>query len=388
MTPIRIAQVVEATVGGVARHVIDLVTHLDPAEFSCVLYLSFQRPESWKAPLCALREQGVQLREIPMAHVFHPTAVSQLAHWAQRDGVDLLHLHSAKAGMLGRQAGQLLGIPAIYTAHAFPFQRTTDWRRPFYRYLERRWARHTARIICVSDGEFDEAIAAGLPVDKLTVIPNGLDCTRWPLPTAAQRRQARRDIGITDAEVVIGTLSRLEPQKGIDLLLESADDFHADFPHARIIIWGEGSQHKHLQRLALRLGLQHVTFAGACADPWKAYAAMDIFCAPSRWEAGPYAVLEAMACGLPVVASAIAGHEDYLEDGVTGLLASTELPGPLAGALRGVLADVDVRDTLGSAARSHVEHEFTLERMIAATAGVYREVAASGLVNRALAAPS
>ncbi len=386
MTPIRIAQVVEATVGGVARHVIDLVTQLDPAEFECVCYFSFQRPDSWKKPLCALREHGVLLREIPMAHVPNPAATGQIARWAQRDGVDLLHLHSAKAGMFGRQAAQLLGLPAIYTPHAFPFQRTTDWLRPLYRNLERRWARQTARIICVSDGECDEALAAGLPVDTLTVIPNGLDCTRWPLPSAAERRQARRAYGIADAEVVIGALARLEPQKGIDLLLESADDFLADFPQARLIIWGEGAQRKSLQRLALRLGLQRVTFAGACADPWHAYAAMDIFCAPSRWEGGPYAVLEAMACGLPVVASAIAGHEDYLEDGVTGLLASTELPGPLAGALRGVLADVDIRDTLGSAARHHVEHEFTLERMVADTAGVYREVAANRQGSEAQAA--
>lgn len=374
MTPIRIAQVVEATVGGVARHVIDLVTHLDPAEFSCVLYCSFQRPDSWKAPLCALRERGVLLREIPMAHVPNPSAVNQLIRWAQQDGVEMLHLHSAKAGMLGRQAAQVLDIPVIYTAHAFPFQRTTDPLRPLYRSLERRWAQQTARIICVSEGECDEAVAAGLPEAKLTVIPNGLDIARWPRPTAAQRRLARRAFGLTDAEVVIGTLSRLEPQKGIDLLLESADDFLADLPQARLMIWGEGKQRKRLQRLALRLGLPHVTFAGACADPWQAYAAMDIFCAPSRWEGGPYAVLEAMACGLPIVASAIAGHEDYLEDGVTGLLAATDQPGPLAGALRGVLSDVDIRDTLGNAARRSVE-DFPLARMMADTAEVYRSEA-------------
>ncbi len=377
MTPIRIAQVVEATVGGVARHVIDLVTHLAPDEFTCVLYLSFQRPESWKEPLCALRELGVQLREIPMAHVPNPAAVGQLVHWAQRDDIDLLHLHSAKAGLFGRQAAQLLDTPAIYTAHAFPFQRTGDWLRPLYRNLERRLARQTARIICVSDGECEEALAAGLPAEKLVVIPNGLDISRWPLPDAAARQQARRAFGIADAEVVIGTMSRLVPQKGIDLLLEAADDFLADFPQVRLIIWGEGTQRKRLRRLALRLGLPRVTFAGLSADPRQAYAAMDIFCAPSRWEGGPYAILEAMACGLPVVASAIPGHEDYLEDGVTGLLAASELPGPLAGALRGLLTDADVRDTLGSAARSCVEDEFTLESMIAQTADIYREVAAS-----------
>src|SRR5262245_22322385 len=127
MPPMRIAHVVEATVGGVARHVIDLVTYLDPAEFSCVLYLSFQRPDSWKDAFLRLRERGVVIREIGMARVPNPSAVGQLARWVRRDAVDLVHLHSAKAGWIGRQAAYEDGVAAVYTPHAFPFQRTTDW---------------------------------------------------------------------------------------------------------------------------------------------------------------------------------------------------------------------------------------------------------------------
>jgi glycosyltransferase involved in cell wall biosynthesis len=103
---------------------------------------------------------------------------------------------------------------------------------------------------------------------------------------------------------------------------------------------------------------------------------MDIFTAPSRWEAGPYAVLEAMASGLPVVASAVAGHQDYMEDDHSGLLVEAELPDPLDGALRALLIDADRREFMGRAARHRVEQHFTLCSMVAHTAELYREVIA------------
>ena len=100
---------------------------------------------------------------------------------------------------------------------------------------------------------------------------------------------------------------------------------------------------------------------------------MDIFCAPSRWEAGPYAVLEAMACGLPVVASQVAGHTDYVVEGVTGRLVSLEFPALLARALRELLTDPDTRTMLGETGRQRVERAYALEPMVAATAAVYRQ---------------
>jgi glycosyltransferase involved in cell wall biosynthesis len=374
MSHIRVAHIVEATTGGVARHVIDLVTRFDPALVSCVLYVSFERPDSWVAPFRALAEHGVVIHEIGMARSPNPAATRQLAGWARRDAVDLLHLHSAKAGYLGRQAAPDVGVPVIYTPHAFPFQRTTDWRRPLYRMIERKLATRTDRIICVSDGECKEALAVGLPEEKLVIIPNGIDPALWPVPSPEQRKQIRRSYGVTDDEMVIGAMARLAPQKGIDLLLEAAEDILPDFPQARILIWGDGPQRKRLRGLARRLRLQRVTFLGNTEHPWNAYAAMDIFCAPSRWEGGPYAVLEAMACGLPVVASEVAGHTDCVEDDVTGRLVTPELPGPIAGALRSLLVDSYHLRLLGQAGRRRLEKAFTLEHMVRSTEALYQEV--------------
>lgn len=373
--PIRIAHVVEAAAGGVARHLIDLVTGLDPAEFSCPLYLSFERPESWREPLLALRDAGHALREIPMARVPNPRAVNALAGWARRDAVDILHLHSAKAGYLGRLAARKAGLPAVYTPHAFPFQRTTDPLRPLYRYFERKLAKATAKIICVSDGEREEALRAGLPEEKLVVIPNGVDLAMWTPSSPAERLAARRALGIADHELVIGAMARLVPQKGIDLLVQAAEDLLPDFPTARIMIWGDGPLRKSLLELSRRLALPGIQFMGETRDPACAYAAMDVFCNPARWEGCPYAVLEAMACGLPVVASDIAPHAGLIANGESGVLCETDLPGPLAGALRIALADQDVRDAFGAAARRRVE-QYTIARMVEGTAAVYRDVMA------------
>lgn len=376
MTPIRIAHIVEATVGGVARHVIDLVTHLNPAEFSCTLYLSFQRPDSWRDRLSALSRPGTVIRELPMVRAPRGATVRQLVSWLRHDEIDLVHAHSARAGYLGRLAADQLGLPAIYTPHAFPFQRTMDWRKPVYRMLERRLAVHTARIICVSAGEREEALSAGLPAERLVVIPNGLDVDKWPAPTPAQRTQARRAFGLASGDLVIGALARLVPQKGIDLLLMAAAEVLPDFPMARLLIWGEGPRRKALERTARQLHLPRTEFLGAPMSSQDAYQAMDIYAAPSRWEAGPYAVLEAMACALPVVASAVAGHVDYLEHNQTGLLVPPETPDLLDGALRTLLTDSERRERLGNAARARVLSEFTLQPMIEKTAALYQAVLA------------
>src|SRR5262249_24460190 len=153
---------------------------------ACHIYASLERSPYWSEQFRALQAQGIPVREVPMGRAPNHAAVQQLCTLAAQDGSALLHLHSAKAGYLGREAAPLLGLPVVYTPHAFPFQRTTDWLRPLYRSIERRLAAQTTVIICVSEGEREEALAAGLPERKLVVIPNGLDLTAWPAPSAEE----------------------------------------------------------------------------------------------------------------------------------------------------------------------------------------------------------
>lgn len=376
MSIIRLAQIVEATTGGVARHVIDLVNHLNPAEFHCTLYLSLQREDSWRDEFARLAELGFTVREVPMATVPDEQAVVKLREFLQQDGIQLAHLHSAKAGYHGRLACRELSIPAIYTPHAFPFQRTADWRRPLYRYIEKKLLADTARIICVSPGEQALALQAGFPAEKLQLINNGLDLSKWPAITAAARQQARQKFNIAEYETVIGVLARLEPQKGIDLLLKTLPLMLNDFPAARVLIWGEGSQRARLLKMARSSRSGGITLLGATTAAQECYHAMDIYCAPSRWEAGPYAIMEAMACALPIVASQVAGHVDFLEHNHSALLVPPGDTRQLANALRTLLLDPQRRKQLGKAAREQIEQQGGLSLMVNKTAELYRQVMA------------
>lgn len=374
MSIIRLAQIVEATTGGVARHVIDLVSHLDPEEFHCTLYLSLQRADSWRDEFARLEQQGFAVREVSMEKVPDSHAVTELREFLQQDGIELAHLHSAKAGYHGRLACRELQIPAIYTPHAFPFQRTSDWRRWFFRYIEKKLLADTAQIICVSPGEKAAALQAGFPAEKLQLIHNGLDLSAWPAIDDSTRRIARAKYNIPDKAIVIGVLARLEPQKGIDLLLKTLPPILNDFPAARVLIWGEGSQRARLLRMARRCRSEGVTLLGATTDARECYRAMDIYCAPSRWEAGPYAILEAMACALPIVASQVAGHVDCLEHNLSALLFPPGDHRKLSHELRSLILDSQSRQLLGEAARKNIEQQGDLSVMVDKTAELYRDV--------------
>ena len=373
MTAVRIAQVVEATTGGVARQVLDLVNGLRHSEFEQILYLSLQRPESWKSSFTALRERGFTVRELDMTRTPNGSASRQLDAWAAQDGVDLLHLHSAKAGYLGRAIA--MPCPVIYTPHAFPFQRIGDWRVPFYRMSEVWQAKRAEVIVCVSEGEREEANRVHIPWEKLKVINNGIDTEYWRPPDADELAQARRTAGLTADDVAIGFMGRLVPQKGVDLLLEAMEECTGDFPQARLCIWGDGPLRRPLLRMARRLGVKHALFYGEPEDVRMAYWSMDLCVLPSRWEAGPYTVLEAMATGLPLVVSDVPGNRDYMIHGTTGSVVETDMLGLFDTTLRRYLNDPELRHRQGTAARQHVQNHYTRSEMLLEYAGLYHRVA-------------
>ena len=374
MSIIRLAQIVEATTGGVARHVIDLVSHLDPEEFHCTLLLSLQRADSWRDEFAHLAEQGFTLHEIPMVKVPDGNSVDLIKKILQQESIELVHLHSAKAGYHGRLACRKLNLPIIYTPHAFPFQRTSDLLRPLYRYIERKLLADTTRIICVSPGENALALQAGFPAEKLQVIRNGIDLAKWPLIDATSRRSARAKFNISERETVVGVLARLEAQKGIDILLRSLPALLADFPAVRVLIWGEGSQRAQLLKMTRRCPAGRVSLLGATSNARECYRAMDIYCAPSRWEAGPYAIMEAMACGLPIIASQVVGHTDCLEHNHSALLVPAGDTAQLREALRTILTDLPLCQSLGASARAAIEQQGDLADMVEETAQLYRQL--------------
>lgn len=282
---------------------------------------------------------------------------------------DLVHLHSAKAGLAGRLA--LRGsVPTVYQPHAWSFLAAHGPVRRLSLGWERAAVRWAHRVVCVSDAERRDGERARLRLDgRVRVVPNGVDTERF----APQDRQAARQrLGRPDGRLVV-CVGRLSEQKGQDVLLEAWPSVRHRVPDAQLVLVGEGPWRERLQQAAG----DDVEFASNSTDPRDWYAAADVVVAPSRWEGMALVPLEAGAMARSVVVSDVAGAREAVADGA-GAVVPPEDPDALAAALATRLLDPAAADREGLAARRNVvdSHglEATGERMLA----VYAELLARG----------
>jgi glycosyltransferase involved in cell wall biosynthesis len=270
--------------------------------------------------------------------------------------------------VLGRLAARSRGVPAVYTPHAWSFLAAGGHASTrLYQRIERTLAARTAAIICVSEGERRRGIAVA-DAERMVVVTNGI---ALPDHGSAGRSTPPRDV------VVIGTVARLAPQKGIAHLLEAFAQVHAVRDDVRLAIAGDGPLRADLEDAAGRLGIADaVTFTGAIPSPWGFLAGLDLFVLPSLWEGLPYALLEAMATGLPSVATAVDGVAEAIPDRRFGTVVSPADSDRLAHEILALVEDAPTRAEMGRRAREHVRNTFSVEGMVRATADVYRRVVA------------
>lgn len=283
---------------------------------------------------------------------------------------DVVHLHSSKAGLAGRLA--LRGrVPTLFQPHAWSFLAVTGPVARAVRAWERVGARWAHAIVCVSADEAEAGRAAGVHGD-LHVIPNGVDLERFPAAGPAARSSARRRLGLDDAPLVV-CVGRLCRQKGQDVLVDAWPQVRATVPEAHLVLVGDGPDRDALARRAA----PGVELVGHRTDVVDWLAASDVVALPSRWEGQSLSLLEAMACGRPVVASRVAGAAEPLVEGDLppgGTVVEVEDAPGLAAALVERLTDLARTDAEGTAARARVarDHDLrvTLERTAALAAGM------------------
>jgi glycosyltransferase involved in cell wall biosynthesis len=209
----------------------------------------------------------------------------------------------------------------------------------------------------------------GIPRSKTLVLPNGVD-----LPAAAslpEQAQARATLGLPLEGLLVASVARLNPVKRLDVLLQAL----ALVEEAKLVLVGDGPERGRLEALAESLGISgRVHLAGYREDVWPWLAACDVFALSSEWEGMPNAVLEAMAAGLPVVATRVGGTPDVVVEGVTGYLVPSDDPLALARALKALIRDSGLRYQMGAAGRHRVEERFSVERMVERTQALYEEL--------------
>jgi glycosyltransferase involved in cell wall biosynthesis len=359
--------------GGAERLSARIAMRLDPERFEPIYCASRWNPARTNERQAALRDEleGAGVRVIGLGRT------SRVAVWRwwplysllRRERVDVVHSHKFGSNAWAVVIGTLARVPAVVAhEHSWSYQ-----GRPLRRLLDRRLiAAGSDAFLAVSAEDRRRMIEVEhIDPEEVTLLPNGID----PLPPADGAR-VRAEAGIPANAPAIGTVAVLREEKQLHLLIEAVADLVGEHPELRLLIAGAGPQHDALQALAERLGVaRNVLLLGPRGDVPDILAAVDVAVVCSRFEGSPLSVLEYMDAGLPVVASRVGGLPDLVEDRVNGLLAEPGDPHSLAAAIGELLADPELRRTLGERGRERRRAEFDFERMLRRLEGMYEELA-------------
>jgi glycosyltransferase involved in cell wall biosynthesis len=284
------------------------------------------------------------------------------AGWLRTRRPAVLHVH-AGIGWEGHdlvEAGWNAGIPVVRTEH-LPYLLTD----PAQQSRHRMAANLAESLVVVSEAAAESYRAEGFT--RIVTIRNGID----PPVVHFARDQTRAALSIPDISRVVITVARFSAQKGHDCLLHAAEEVSQQMPQAVFVLVGNGSEREAMQTLTASLDLSNVAFLGERADVPDLLAAADLFVLPSLFEGLPLAILEAMALGLPIVATRIGGTMEALGSDHPFLVPAGE-PCPLAAAIVTALADEAASRTIGIRSRQRFEERFTAARMGRETASLYR----------------
>jgi glycosyltransferase involved in cell wall biosynthesis len=228
------------------------------------------------------------------------------------------------------------------------------------------------REVCVSEGVRDFTRSrAHVSASKLVVIPNAVE----PLAATRPRAAMRAELGATGDDLVVCSIGRLDAQKGYEYLIDAAARTLASHGNALFVVAGEGDRRADLETKIARAGIGgRFKLLGWRRDIADLYNAADVFVLPSLWEGMPNSVLEAATFGLPIIATAVEGSREVIEDAKTGLLVRAGDSGALWEALDRLLGDGDLRSALGREAAKYVASKHTVERFVAAHEELYRSI--------------
>lgn len=345
------------------------------------------RARGYEVELAAGPETGPEgVLPVPEGIVFYavPTLVREVrpladlrALWdlyrLMRRGYDVVHTHTSKAGVLGRLAARLAGIPVVvHTPHGHVYHGYGDrLKSRAFLWIERLLAPRTDALVALTESEKLEHLQAGVGrPDQWTVIPSGVELHRFQAGTPLRRQ----DLGLAEGSFVVGCVARLAPVKGVDQAVRAVARLHARGCPVHLVVVGDGPQRAELEGLARRLGVQGcVHFLGLRRDVPHLLPLFDVLVLPSRNEGMGRAAVEAQAAGIPVVASRVGGIPDVVADGETGLLVAPEDPEALARALATLATDPVRRTRMGKAAREWVKEHLTAEAMVASLDRLYRQ---------------
>ncbi|MHB8368831.1 MAG: glycosyltransferase [Leptospirales bacterium] len=336
--------------------------------------------------LCTLEEGGDYLNEIQssgvdtlslsLPRINTPKAclkLGNLVRHIKRKKIQVVHTFQTNPNIFGTLAGRLSGAKVITSRRDLgDFGMRGSRRLTLFEEAIINPLAH--RIMANSRAVFNAAMKMeGIPRKKLVLIPNGIDTNRFHPDTSAQRKKL---LGLPEKSLIFGTVSGLRKVKALDLLLHAFSALRKRYPDVFLVIAGDGPEALPLRDLTHSLGLtESVRFMGLRLDVERILPAFDVFMLSSRSEGFPNAILEAMACGVPVIATSVGGIRELVCPEVTGKLIAPDNMDDMVKAMRWIHDNPEKRREFSENARRHVEEHFRFEVIGERLGSMYRQLA-------------
>ncbi|MDP2939633.1 MAG: glycosyltransferase family 4 protein [Candidatus Omnitrophota bacterium] len=304
-------------------------------------------------------------------------ALFEIIGLIRQEKFTIVHTHNSKAGILGRFAARICGVPiVVHTLHScvFNYPNLNWFQKRFFLFLEKLAAKITDKLITISEPLKDEFIKAKVASrDKFITIYSGVEIEKFKLHSnIAEKKQ---ELGIPENKFVVGIVGRLDEGKGHEFVLKSVPLVLNEVKDVVFTFVGDGPLRKSLENLATELGIrENVIFTGIRNDVAEVLQVFDIFCLASLYEGMGRVILEAQVAGKPVVATRIGGIPDIVCENKTAFLVKTKDASSLAGALLKLIKDDSLRQAMSDAAEEFVSFKFSSEKMVADIIKVYEEL--------------
>jgi L-malate glycosyltransferase len=358
--------------GGTERQMTELVRRLTSSRFTVHL-ACFEKRGAW---LPRVAGHAASIVEFPISGFARPgtlAALIRFARWCRRQRIDVVQTCDLYANVFGLPGAALAGVPVRIGSR----RELNPDKTPGQIRLQRQAYRCATKVVANSAAARGILLEEGLAPESIAVIPNGVDTAafrRLPSSGGSPPAPARGDLPAVAAKRRrrVITVANLRAEKSHETLIAAAEMVVRDFPDVEFQIVGDGPRRTELEALVRSRRLEDaVHFLGHREDVSRLLADADIFALPSRSEAFPNSAIEAMASGLPVVASRVGGLLDMIEDGQTGLLAEPGNAESFAAALSQLLADPGGAVEVGERARAQVQQRYSFERMVQSFEDLY-----------------
>ncbi len=329
-----------------------------------------------------VRKRNIDLMILPeLVREINPTkdflALVKLAKYIRKENFDIVHTNSSKAGILGRLAAKLAGTPVIlHTVHGWAYHNHMGKRRKGLYVTLEKWAeKFTHKLITVSDLNIKKGLADGIGNEnKYVTIHSGIDLNRFD-PSNLDSISKKKEWNIDPSDRVVGSVTRLSEQKAPADFVRMANEILKHIPKVSFLLVGDGPLKDEIQNLIDRLNIsKKVILAGLRHDIPELLALMDVFVLSSLWEGLPRVFPQAMAMGLPIVATNVDGAPEAIKDGVNGFLVPPKDFTTLAQRTLQLIEDPRLARKMGEAGRKMVYPDFCVKEMVRKTEHLYMEL--------------